>query len=413
MSADPKDRIVVIGAGTAGLSASSRLLKKDSSLKVTILDKSQNHYYQPGWTFVGAGIFDFASTVKDTKDFIPKGAKWEPVNAKEVRPEVNTVVTEDGREFKYDYLVVAAGIQLDWDKIAGLKETLGKNGVCSNYSGGVNTWEFVKALTSGTALFTFRTPLKCGGAPMKAMFMSWDYWNTKGVAPNINITYATTGTSMFPIKKYNDAIEKICTERRLNRLYGHNLIAVDGLRKIATFSTPEGTNKELAFDLLHVAPPMSAPEFLKGSPIANKDGFVDVDDSTLQHKKYPNIFAVGDCSAVPTSKTAAAICRQSPVLVHNLMQHRAGKPLNAHYDGYASCPLVTGVGSLLLMEFGYQLKLMEHMPWDQGVHDGLRGMIHYFVKKYVFPPTYWHGILKGCWYGPSGPFPAPNMIVKN
>eukprot|EP00906_Rhabdomonas_costata_P017055 RCo024540 len=192
MSTSSTDRVVIIGAGTAGIATAARLARRDPSIRVTILDKSRKHYYQPGWTFVGAGVFSFLSTEKEVSEVLPTGATWVPVNAKEIRPEINTVVSEDGREFTYDYLVVAAGMQMNWDKIPGLKETLGRHGVCSNYTGGVNTWETIQAIRAGTAVFTTFSPIKCGGAPMKAMFLSWDFWKHQGLnMSKFDVLYAT------------------------------------------------------------------------------------------------------------------------------------------------------------------------------------------------------------------------------
>jgi sulfide:quinone oxidoreductase len=136
---------------------------------------------------------------------------------------------------------------------------------------------------------------------------------------------------------------------------------------------------------------MSAPDFIKRSPLANEGGWVDVDKRTLQHTKYPNVFSLGDASSLPTSKTAAAIRAQAPILVENLMTVMAGKAPGAIYDGYTSCPIVTDYGKLILAEFDYDKKPCETFPFDQSKER----LSMYLLKKHVLPTLYWQGMLKG------------------
>jgi len=407
-----KTRIVVIGGGTAGITVSSQLLKKDKDIDITVVDGSKYHYYQPAWTLVGAGLYDYEDTRREMRRVVEDaGADLLPENVNKIRPDENKIVTTSGREVQYDYLVVAAGMTTDWTALPGLKENIGKNGVVSNYDGGEATHQAIQALDTGSPqqiLFTFpATPVKCGGAPQKVMYLAQEYWQDKGSDMNkLNISFYTPAKALFPVAKYAERLAEICEERHIHTMFTHTLtgIEVKGDEKHAIFRAEDGKMKRVPFDLLHVVPPMGPPPFLNLSPIANAGGWVDVDKSTLQSTKYSNIFALGDCSSVPTSKTAAAICAQAPVLVKNLLSQRRGEPLAAHYNGYTSCPLMTGKNSLLLMEFGYGGEVMETFPWDQRWDNGLRGRVHACLKTTVFPWAYWNLMLKGRWYGPSGIF---------
>ena len=423
---EPKTKVVVVGSGTAGITLTSQLMRKDPTMEVTIVSGAQKHYYQPLWSLVGAGLKAYGDSERDTESIIPAGARWVQEDAAALDPTAKKVVTQSGKEVPYDYLVLAAGLTTDWDGIPGLQENLAKNGVVSNYAGGQCTWEAVRSLPKDkdcTVLFTFpSTTTKCGGAPQKAMYMSEDYWKHQGYdMKRIHISFCTPSGAMFPVKKYCSRLQEICEERGIHQRFGHALTAIevspDGARRTAVFTVKDPKDAaappetvRLPFDILHVGPPMSAPRFLRGSPVANAQGFVEVDQATLQSPKFPNVFGLGDCSSLPTSKTAAAVCKQVPVAVRNLLDHKAGRPLSAKYNGYTSCPLLTGAHprSLLMMEFGYGGEVMESLPWDQGHEGGLRGRFHYLLKDTVFPFVYWNLLLKGRWYGPTGPF-EPSM----
>lgn len=177
--------------GNAGLSVASRLLRKTKDHEVTIIDPSEHHYYQPAWTLVGAGVYNIKDTVRRQADYIPKGATWVKDGVKEFFPEDNKVVTEKGVAYYYDAMVVCPGLQLDWQKISGFKETLGKNNVTSNYSFDIApyTWELIKNFKGGTAVFTNPVgPIKCGGAPHKIMYLACDHWRKQASWINVMCT---------------------------------------------------------------------------------------------------------------------------------------------------------------------------------------------------------------------------------
>lgn len=393
-------KVVIVGAGTAGISVAARLLDEPNPPTVVLIDPADEHYYQPIWTLVGGGVFPKEISARPMADVIPNGATWVQDRVKEFKPDDNTVVTAGGKNIDYDYLVVAAGIQLDWDQIKGLKGNMGKGGICSNYSYETveSTWKTLRELDSGRAVFTFpstvapENSLKCAGAPQKIMWLTEHWLERAGLRDRVEVVYASATAGIFGIEKYKIALQKLVDKRDIKTHFRRNLIEVKAAEKKAIFESLDGKeNLELEYDMLHVVPPQSAPDFIKSSPLANAGGWVDVDKYTTQHTKYPNVFSLGDCSSLPTSKTGAAVRKEVPVTVSNMLAHMRGEALEARYDGYASCPLVTGYGRLILAEFDYDGNPVETFPFDQSQER----YSMYALKAYGLPEMYWNGMLRG------------------
>jgi sulfide:quinone oxidoreductase len=388
-------QILILGGGTAGITVAAQLRRKLKAYDLAIVEPSTKHYYQPLWTLVGAGVFPKELSQREESAFIPRGADWIQERVAELRPETNTVITSAGRTIGYDYLVVALGIQIDWDKIPGLREGIGRQQICSNYSYQQvdYTWECVRNFQGGTALFTMpNTAVKCGGAPQKIMYLADDHFRRSGVRDKSQVIFASAQGSLFAVEKYRKTLEKVAQRKGIDIRLKHNLVELRPEQKEAVFELGDTQERvTLAFDMIHVTPPMSAPDVIKTSSLANKAGWVEVDKFTLQHPRFPNVFPIGDCSGLPTSKTGAAIRKQAPVLVRNLLSYMQGQPLRAKYDGYTSCPLVTGYGKLVLAEFNYEGQPQETFPVDQSKER----LSMYLLKAYVLPQLYWHGMLRG------------------
>lgn len=387
--------VIIVGAGTGGISVAARLRRANPDLDVAIVDPSASHYYQPIWTLVGAGVFPKEVSVRPQADYIPPGVHWIRDAVATFEPEQNRLTTKGGEVLEYEHLVVAAGIQLDWDKIKGLKGNLGKNGICSNYAFDLvdSTWSTLQAFRRGTALFTFpSTPIKCAGAPQKIMYLVDDYLRREGRRAGSKLVFASAGAGIFGVKKYAEALKKVVARKEIDTLFRHDLVEVRASAKEAVFKPLDGGDERvIGYEMLHVVPPQSAPDFIKKSDLASAAGWVDVDKHTLQHVRFPNVFSLGDCSSLPCSRTGAAIRKQAPVLVENLLALRAEKPLEGRYDGYASCPLVTGYGKLILAEFDYDGCPAESFPFDQSQER----YSMYALKAYGLPEMYWNGMLRG------------------
>ena len=391
-------QVLIVGGGNAGLSAAALLLLKNSKLRVGIIEPSDKHYYQPAWTLVGGGAFNVKDTERNEVDYIPKGAQWIKQRAATFQPEANTVTLADGAVLGYDHLLVCPGIQLDWSAVKGLTESLGKNGVTSNYSfqHAPYTWELIKGLKKGKAIFhNPHTPVKCGGAPHKIMYLAADHWRRTGVLKDMDIQYWSGGGKLFAVPRYEKTLLKVVERGGIHLNFMWKLEEIDGPAKRARFVGFGEKNKDevkwLDYDMIHVTPPQSAPDFIKQSPLANAAGWVDADKHSLQHVKYKNVWSIGDAAGLPTSKTGAAIRKQTPTVVANMLAAMANKPLPADYNGYTSCPLVTGYGKLVLAEFDYDNTPQETFPIDQSKERWSM----YQLKREVLPRLYWNFILRG------------------
>jgi sulfide:quinone oxidoreductase len=397
MSHSVKDhyQVLILGGGTAGITVAARLRRKLKVYDLAIVEPSLHHFYQPLWTLVGAGVFRKEITRRAESAFIPKGTRWIQDSVAQLRPEQNSIVTASGRTIFYDYLVVALGIQIDWRLIPGLQEGLGRHGLCSNYSyEHVDyTWERIRRFQGGRALFTMpNTPIKCGGAPQKIMYLAEDRFRRQGVRDRTNMTFATAQANLFAVERYRKTLERVVARKDIDVRYKLNLLEIDAAARQATFEDLDGGDCiTISYDMAHVTPPMSAPDVIKHSSLANAAGWADVDPFTLQHPRFANVFPIGDCSGLPTSKTGAAVRKQAPVLVKNLLAAMRGEPLTARYDGYTSCPIVTGYGRLVLAEFGYEGEPRETFPFDQSKER----LSMYLMKAYALPRLYWDGMLRG------------------
>lgn len=390
-------KAVIVGGGSGGISVAARLLRKSKSLagEIAIIDPADKHYYQPLWTLVGGGAAKKEASEREMKDVIPEGAEWVKEAVTAFSPEDNSLITDKGHTISYEYLVVASGIEMNWNGIKGLKEALGTNNVCSNYSyKHVDyTWETIRSFKGGTALFTHpASPVKCGGAPQKIMYLAEDYFTRSGVRNQTKVIFGSANPAIFDVEKYRLALEKVVERKQIDTRFRRNLVEIKPEEKVAVFENLDIKEvEEIHYDMIHVTPLMQAPSFVKNSSLADENGWVDVHKHTLQHNKFKNVFGIGDNANLPTSKTGAAIRKQAPVAAENIVSLMRGLPLNAFYDGYSSCPIVTGYNKLVLAEFDYDKEPCETMPFDQAVERSSM----YIMKKDLLPIMYWNGMLKG------------------
>lgn len=386
-------KILIIGGGTGGITTAARLIRSGADFEIAIVEPSKRHFYQPLWTLVGAGICPASESERSEASLIPPGVRWIQEHAAEFDPAAQRVITREGNAHSYDFLVVAAGLQIDWSRIAGLEAALRTPGVCSNYSIETvgRTWESLRSFRGGTALFTQPAGLiKCGGAPQKICYLAEEWFGRQGIRGKSEVVFAAAGARIFAVDKYALALEEVIERRKIATRFGHNLTAIRPESREAVFDTAGG-EAVIRYDMIHVTPPQGPPDFVSASPLADAEGWVDVHKHSLQHNRFGNVFALGDVSSLPTSKTGAAIRKQAPVLVENLLSAAAGRPLTASYDGYTSCPLVTGYNSLILAEFDYDKRPAETFPFDQS----RERLSMFLLKRHALPALYWHGMLRG------------------
>ncbi|KAJ0163810.1 Sulfide:quinone oxidoreductase, mitochondrial [Colletotrichum tanaceti] len=417
-SASRNHKVVVIGGGSAGLSISHQLLRTGpfSPDDIAIVDPAEWHHYQPGWTLVGGGLKSKQELRRPLRSLIDPKLKFYQQTVSTFAPGDNSIQLGNGDTLTYEHLVVAPGIKIDYGSIKGLPEALADPNSLVSSVYGYDTCDKVfgtfEKLQRGNAIFTQPAgAIKCAGAPQKVMWLALDYWkraglyngsnNANAAASPINITFATGTPAMFGVPKYSAKLDELRKERGVEGLFQHDLVAVEG--NTATFARPDGKESVTRqFDLLHVVPKMGPHAFVKDSLLADAAGFVDVDQATTRHTKYANVWSSGDASSLPTSKTAAAITSQAPILVSNLLRSLAGKEPEPKYDGYTSCPLTTEYGKVLLAEFKYGGVPKETFGDLIGFDQAVPRRAFYHLKKDFFPWVYYNSMVKGTWSGPTG-----------
>ncbi len=387
--------VVVAGGGSAGITVAARL-RRAGVADVAVIEPSDRHCYQPLWTLVGAGVVPKESSARPEASVIPRGVTWVRDAVTSFLPDENALTTEGGARVEYGFLVVATGIRLRWDAIQGLEAALGKGGVCSNtpYEQCEKTWEAIRSFRGGRAIFTMPVPpIKCAGAPQKIMYLADDWFRRSGVRDRAEIVYAAATPSIFAVPAYARVLDAVVARKGIRTLFRHELVEIRGERREAVFRDLErGAEVVLPYDLLHVVPPQGPPECLRASALADAGGWAEVDRESLRHVRYPNVFALGDASSLPTSRTAAAVRKQAPVLVANLLAAMRGAEGSARYDGYTACPIPTRYGKLLLAEFDYDLRPAPTFPFLDPTRER---WTWYQLKRFGLPALYWHGMLAG------------------
>lgn len=409
-------QILIIGGGTGGIMTAAQLKNSKPSLEIAVIEPSKDHWYQPAWTLVGAGTFDYQETRRDESTLIPKGVDWIQDRVSDILANNNKVQTEHSGQISYDYLVVSPGLQMDPDKLPGLQQALLTDSVCSNYIDPNKTWDVLQNFKGGNAVFTLpSTPIKCGGAPQKIMYLADEYFRKTKVRSKSNIIFATPGTVIFGTREFAETLTQVIKRKDIFTRFLYSPVEIDSANKLIRFkySGPEewkgilAINEQLEadnlvtmpYDMLHLAPPQSAPDFIKKSVLAVADGpnkgWLDVNIYSLQHNRFPNVYGLGDVTALPTAKTGAAIRKQAPVVVSQILSVIGEKSEKKLYNGYSSCPLVTGYGKMLLAEFKYGNE-RDSDPFLSKIMDTTKEQWSmWLLKKYGLPFLYWNRMMKG------------------
>lgn len=391
-------QVLIIGGGNAGVSVASRLRRAGVD-DVGVLEPSDQHFYQPLWTLVGGGQAPQEESVRSEASVLPQGVGWFKDRAVSVDPEQRVVETAGGADIGYRHLVVCPGIQLDWNAVPGMSELVASPYGSSNYRFDLapKTWDKIRSLRSGSAVFTMPSgPIKCAGAPQKIAYLAADYWRRQGVLRDIDITLVLPTPGMFGVREFSDELDQVARRYGIEVMFTSEVTGIDPDSRRATVTNlGDQTTTELGFDFLHAVPRQSAPDWVKATPLADPDspaGYVDVDKRTLQHRRYPEVFSLGDAGSSPNSKTGAAVRKQAPVVASNLMSVMRNRTPSASYDGYASCPIPTARDKLLLCEFDYSMRPTPTFPVINTLRER-RDM--WWFKRFGLPFLYWHAFLPG------------------
>lgn len=392
-----KARIVVAGGGAAGLTVASRLARRLDGADIVMLEPRSEHFYQPGFTLIGAGLKPASYSILRTADYIAPGVRWAQEAVAEFDPVGNKVVTEKGTTLPYDYLVVATGLVLDYTAIEGMsRDLIGREGIASVYAGAREaalSWQALArfAETGGIGLFGRpATEMKCAGAPLKQTFLADDHLRRKDTRVKSEIIYNAHNPTLFSVPLVDAKVRELFARQEFKINFSHVLAKIDPARHVATYTTPQGP-VELKWDFINIIPPMCAPQAVRNSPLPWQsgafaaDGWIEVDKASLRHLRFANVFGVGDINGVPKGKTAASVKWQVPVAVDHLVGSITGKGGTEFYNGYTSCPLITRIGQAMLVEFDYDNNLTPSFPFIPPLEEL---WLAWVIKERALKPNY-------------------------
>lgn len=381
-------KIVIVGGGTGAIMTLSKLKRSIKNPDITIIAPNEKHIYQPGQIFVASGEMPLQDIILDNNDYIDTNAvKWIKDEVKTFNAQDNSVVTRNGQIISYDVLIVATGVAYHYEKIKGLtKEDIGTNGIASVYlndlekgtsRGATEGWTWFNELKETaktkkpTVIYTHpNTPIKCGGAPQKVLYLSADYLRQSDLSANF--IFATSNAKLFPLPKVDKELH-IAQNRydKITNKFQHHLESIDVKAKKATFihayeekvfdpdleeyeMVSYAKKVEMDYDYIHIVPPMSPVKAVMDSDLISENGWLDIDIQTLQHKKYKNIFGIGDVCNISSCKTGGAARHQTPIVIQNVLAYLKAKNITGQYDGYTACPLKTQYGKIIMAEFNYK-----------------------------------------------------------
>ncbi len=379
-------QVVIVGGGTAGIGLAAALHRREPTLNIAVIEPSDKHYYQPAFTLVGGGCYPIAKTERDESTLIPPGVTWVRSAAELFDAEGRAVLLADGGRVGYNYLVFCPGLQLDWDRVEGLPETLGRNGVASNYDPQTvpYTWECLRDFCGKRAVFTAEDRLSGGrllaadGAP-----------RGRGDRVRHRRRPAVFGGRLRDAAQGGGQAPRHQGELPQEPDRGRRRAPPGPLPHRRWRRRNARGGGKLRFPARDAA--AERPDFIKRSPFADAAGWVEVDHATLQHRRYPEVFGLGDATCTPNSKTAAAARSQIPVVRDNLLARMRGETPSAEYDGYGACPLTTARGRVILAEFCYGGRVTPSFPLDPTQE---RRLMWHFKKDFM-PWFYWNYLLKG------------------
>lgn len=392
--------IVIAGAGLGGLAVANRLAARLAGARITIVDAGTEHNYQPGYTLVATGVWPVQKVRDANASFVPQGVDWVQEAVAAFDPKADRIETASGRSIRYDYLVVATGLHLDYAQIEGMDvAAIGRNGMGSVYASpqaAAATWTAMDAFRAkgGDAVMTLpSTPLKCAGAPLKMTFMIDDRLRQAGTraGSTVRLHSALPPDTVFGVKSVNDNVLARWKALGIETEYLSRLVAVDLGARRAVFASPEGERAEVPYDFLHVVPPMRAVDAVRNSDLAWQEGpfapggWLEVDKDTLRHRRFPNVFGIGDVNGTPRGKTAATVKKSAPIVAEHLVDLIAGREPAQRFDGYTSCPLLVREGSAMLIEFDYDGRLTPTLPLVEPLQESWFAWV---MKTRLLKPAY-------------------------
>lgn len=390
-------RVVVIGGGNGGVSVAARLRRRGIP-DVALIEPRGEHEYKPLFSHVAGGTARISETVRPQRSVMPDGVEWIRDAVASIDPVASSLALASGGTVGYDHVIISPGIQMDWASIPGLAESIGTGDVTTHYEGDLaaRTSLRLRDMRSGTVVFTQPAgPASCAGAAQKPMYQACDYWQRIGVLDDIRVVLVVPDDTVFGIPAFDREIEKSISRYGIELHAGSALIEVDAAASEAVIASPRGIER-IRYDLLNVVPPQSAPAWIADAGLAapgDAGGFVEVDPGTLQHRRFPNVWGLGDAAATENSKSGGALRKQTAVLAKNLDAVLHGGIASAQYDGYGVCPMTVSRSSVVWAEFGPSGELMPTVPFLRRMYR--ESALSWFFDRRVLPWVYWNLILTG------------------
>jgi sulfide:quinone oxidoreductase len=351
-------KILIIGAGTAGTMMVVHLSRKLNRKEwiITILDKDENHYYQPGYLFIPFGIYTKQDVIRKGAKYIPAGVEYLLAEADEIVYDQNRVKLTDGREIAYDILIIATGANIHPEETQGMTESGWRENIFDFYTadGAEALGKKMSGFTSGkVVIHVVEMPIKCPVAPLEIAFLTDWYFTEKKMRKDVQIDFVT------PLE---GAFSKLATAKVMGHLLkerGINMVADFGTERVEHGKLVSYDKRTVEYDLLITTPTNMGDALMARSGLGDDSNFIPTDKHSLQTQSHENIFALGDATNLPSSKAGSVVHFQAEILTENILSYIRGEELNASFDGHSNCFIESGYGKAFLIDFNYYLDPVE------------------------------------------------------
>lgn len=389
-------KLLILGSGAGGVMVATKLRHKldPKEWKITIIDRSWQHHYQPGWLFIPFGIYAKDDCIKPQTDFIPEGINFVQGEITNIDPVKKVVTTNHGKH-DYDWIVVATGCRIVPDEIEGMMDGWGKD-VHNFYSpdGAVALAKRLKHFNKGRLVLNIaEMPIKCPVAPLEFIFLADWFFMKNDSRCNIEIELVTPLSGAFTKPVAAEVLGRLCEEKNIKIVPNFEIAQVNAEAK--TIESHKG--EEVPYDLLVSIPPNFGSKVVMDSEIGDVVGYMDTDPYTLKSKKYENMYIVGDATNVPTSKAGSVAHFESDVIVDNMLREIDGLAPRPEFDGHSNCFIVTGYEKAVLIDFNYKVEpLPGKYPFPGiGPMSLLEESYINYWGKMMFKWVYFNMMLKG------------------
>lgn len=391
--------LLILGAGTGGTMTANQMARHldPSEWKIIIVDRDENHYYQPGFLFIPFGIYTPGDVIKPKRNFLPPQVEVIFSDIELIEPDENRVrLTRQNRVIHYDYLVIATGTHLVPEETPGMVDGGWRKNVFDFYSvdGAAALNRFLKFWKGGRMVVNVvEMPIKCPVAPLEFIFLADWFFHQRGIRDKVEIVFATPLPGAFTKPRASAILGNMLSERQIRLESEFNIMEVDaGSNLIRSYD-----NREIPYDVLVTVPTNMGAEVIERSGMGDELNYVPVNKHTLQSQRWENVWVIGDASNAPTSKAGSVAHFQLEILIENLLRHMEGLEPLPKFDGHANCFIESGFEKGILIDFNYDVEpLPGKFPLPGfGPFSLLKESPVNHWGKMMFRWIYWNVLLKG------------------